>query len=80
MAELGQEVREVVARVIKMDPSKIDADANIFAEYHVDSLLGVEILAALDKKYGVDVPEDKIRQIKTLNDIIAVTKEYISKK
>jgi len=80
LAELEKEVRELVGRVIKMDPTKISPDANIFTAYHVDSLLGVEILAALDKKYGLDVPDDKIRQIKTLNDIIRLTREQISKK
>lgn len=80
MAELEQEVKQIVAKVIKMDASKIRPDANIFLEYHVDSLLGVEILAALDKKYGLDLPDEKIRQIKTLNDIIRITQEQLSAK
>ncbi len=80
MAELEQEIKTLVSKIIKIDESRIDPDANIFSEYGVDSLLGVEILAGLDKKYGLDVPEQKIREIKTLNDIIRITKGLISKK
>ena len=80
MAEIEQDIRSLVAKIIKMEESKIDPDANIFREYGVDSLLGVEILAGLDKKYGIDVPEEKIRQVKTLNEIIALTKEQIARK
>ena len=80
MAEIEREVRSLVAKIIKRDEKSIDPNANIFTEYGVDSLLGVEILAGLDKKYGLDVPEQKIREIKTLNDIIRITKDYISKK
>lgn len=80
MAEIEQEIKEMVSRIIKIDPAKLKADANIFVEYGVDSLLGVEILAGLDKKYGLDIPEEKLRQIKTLNDIVAIAKESISKK
>ncbi len=80
MAEIEKEIREIVGKIIKMDGSKIDPDANIFREYGVDSLLGVEILAGLDKKYGLNVPEDKIRQIKTLNDIIKLTREQLAQK
>lgn len=80
MAEIEQEVRSMVAKIIKRDEKSIDPGANIFTEYGVDSLLGVEILAGLDKKYGLDVPEQKIREIRTLNDIVCITKEYISKK
>lgn len=80
MAELEQEVKAMVSKIIKMDEKKIDPDANIFSEYGVDSLLGIEILAGLDKKYGLDIPEQKIREIRTLNDIIRVAREFTTKK
>ena len=80
MAELEQEIKAMVSKIIKIDESKIDPDANIFSEYGIDSLLGVEILAGLDKKYGIDVPEQKVREIKTLNDIVKLARELISKK
>lgn len=80
MAELEQEIRTLVSKIIKRDENKIDPNANIFSEYGVDSLLGVEILAGLDKKYGLDVPEEKIRQIKSLNDIIKLARDLIAKK
>jgi acyl carrier protein len=80
LAELEQEIKAMVSRIIKIDESRIDPDANIFSEYGVDSLLGVEILAGLDKRYGLDVPEQKLREIKTLNDIIRIARELISKK
>ena len=70
----------MVAKIIKRDEKSIDQNANIFTEYGVDSLLGVEILAGLDKKYGLDIPERKLREIKTLNDIVRITKEQMSKK
>ena len=72
---LSKEIKSLVAKVIKIPEEKIDLNANLFTDLGVDSLLGVEIFAALDKKYGVDVPEDKLRDVKTLNDIIALVKE-----
>jgi acyl carrier protein len=80
LADLDQEIKTMVSKIIKVDESRINPNANIFSEYGVDSLLGVEILAGLDKKYGLDVPEQRIREIKTLNDIIRIAKELISKK
>jgi acyl carrier protein len=80
LAEIEQEIKSLVAKIIKRDEKSIDPNANIFTEYGVDSLLGVEILAGLDKKYGLDVPEQKLREIKTLNDIVRIAKEQILKK
>ena len=73
---MTKEIRSIVSKVIKVPEDRLRDDANIFTEYGVDSLLGVEILAALDKKYNIDVPEDRIRQIKTLNDIVRIAQEY----
>ena len=60
---------------IKLPEEKIDPNANLFTDLGVDSLLGVEIFASLDKKYGINIPEEKLRDINTLNDIIALVRE-----
>jgi acyl carrier protein len=72
---LSKEVKTLVSKVIKIPEEKIDLNANLFTDLGVDSLLGVEIFAVLDKKYKIDVPEDKLKSINTLNDIINLVKE-----
>lgn len=77
--ELLKEVRALVARVIKVPEDKIGPNANLFTDLGVDSLLGVEIFAALDKKYGIDVPEEKLRNVGTLGDIARLVGELKNK-
>lgn len=80
MENIDQEVKELVAKIIKRRPDEININANIFREYRVDSLLGVEILAGLDKKYNIDIPENKLKEVKTTADLIRITSELLSKK
>jgi acyl carrier protein len=75
MADLEKEIRTLVSKIIKIPENKIDLDANIFYDLGVDSLLGVEIFAALDKKYHIDIPEDRLKDVKSLHDIIALVRE-----
>ena len=77
--KLAKEIKTLVAKVIKIPEEKIDPNANLFTELGVDSLLGVEIFAALDKKYNLDVPEEKLKDVSTLNDIIALVKSMFNK-
>ncbi len=77
---MEKEIIALVSKIIKVPEDKIDRNADLFKEHSVDSLLGVEIFAALDKKYEIDLPEKKVEKVKTLNDIIAVAKEAVSKK
>ena len=59
----------------KIPEDKINENANLFSDLGIDSLLGVEIFAALDKKYGINVPEEELKNINTLGDIINLVKK-----
>ena len=80
MNDIETEIKELVSRVIKVPVEKIDPNKDLFKDLGVDSLLGVEIFATLDKKYKIDIPEQKLEKIKTLNDIIAIAKEKMHAK
>ena len=73
--QLLDEIKSLVAKIIKVPEDKIDVNANLFTDLGVDSLLGMEIFAALDKKYGIEVPEEKLRDVNTLNDIVALVRQ-----
>jgi acyl carrier protein len=75
---IEQDIKSIVSRVIKIPEDKIEANADLFKELGVDSLLGVEIFASLDKKYKIDLPEKKLEKIRTLNDIVAMVKEKVN--
>jgi len=77
---LSKEIKTLVAKIIKVPEANIDLNADLFAQLGVDSLLGVEIIASLDKKYNLDVPEKKLKDIRTVNDIINLVKEFLAKK
>ena len=78
--QLSKEVMALIAKVIKIPESKIDPNADLFQDLGVDSLLGVEIFASLDKKYGLNVPEEKLKNVSSVNDIIAMVKELLKNK
>jgi acyl carrier protein len=75
MNNIEKEITALVSKIIKVPEEKIAPDADLFKDLGVDSLLGVEIFASLDKKYNINIPEKKLQKIKTLNDIIAAAKE-----
>ena len=70
--KLAQEIKALVARILKLPGEKVRLDANLFTELGVDSMIGVEIFAALDQRYDICVPEDKLKDINTLNDLIGL--------
>jgi acyl carrier protein len=77
--QLLKEIKVLVAKILKVPEEKIKDDANLFTDLGVDSLLGVEIFAALDKKYNLNVPEEKVKEINTLTDLANLIQKQISK-
>ena len=70
MAKLEQEVRDVIAEIIEKDSKAITLDAHLFEDLGADSMMALEILAAMEKKYRVVVPEDKLPELTSLRKIM----------
>lgn len=72
MADIKKDVLEIVSMVIEKTPEEIPLDAHLVQEVGADSMMALEILAALEKKYRIVIPEDKLKEMTTVNKIIAM--------
>ena len=77
--QLYDEIKEIVADIIEVDEDEIDGDAIFVEKYDVDSMLALEILATIEKKYKIKIPEERLANITTLNETVSLTKEFIDK-
>jgi len=66
------EVTTIVARVADIDVDKLDPDADLRAAHGVDSLLGLQIVAALEKRYDVEVPDEDLDCYTTVRSIVGL--------
>ena len=78
--QIEKNIKSLVSRILEVPEEKVDLNANLYTDLNVDSLIGVEIFTSLDKEYGLDVPEDKLKDINTLNDVVTLVKKLLSKK
>ena len=72
-------VTEVVAEVSEKPEEELWAqrDSHLFEEVGLDSLLALEIVATLERKYRIEVPEERIVDGTTLSAAIALIKEML---
>lgn len=78
--KLFYEVRAIIAEIIEVDEDDIKGNSRFREDLEVDSMKALEILVAVEKKYKVKIPEERLRDIRSLNDSVALTKEFIEKK
>ena len=77
MSVLDLEVRSLVAEIIERDAQELDSDALLVEDLGMDSMMALEILAALEKKYRIKIPEEELPKLTTLSRIIELTKKYV---
>ena len=80
MADLRQDILEIVAIVTEKDQTEILPDAHLVKDIGADSMNALEILAAIEKKYRIVVPEDKLPEMVTLNKIVDLVEKSLKKK
>ena len=72
------ELREIIAKIVEIDPTKITAQANFVEDLGMDSMMALEILAGIEKKYKIQVPEEKLSQLSNLGEVIKITQTYLN--
>jgi len=76
---LEKDITAIVAEVTELDASEIweKRDADFFKDLEIDSLLALEILALIEKKFKVQIPEEKLVDITSLNATIEMTRSTL---
>lgn len=80
MPDIKNEILTIVSTITEKKPEEIPPDAHLIQEVGADSMNALEILAALEKKYRIVIPEDKLKELTTLNKIIDLVEKSINKK
>lgn len=71
MEDLHDAVSRLVAKSAKCDPAELDPDADLLMDLGIDSLEGLKLLAALEQRYGVLLPDHELLELTTVNRIVA---------
>lgn len=68
---IHEAVRAIVAEVAEMSVEEVSPEATL-RELGVDSLGGLRIVAEVEKRYGIVIPEAAIAKIRSMQDILAL--------
>lgn len=69
-------VREILCDILEVEPEDLTEEGLFIEEYGADSLRAVEILASLEKKFKVKLPEKELPNMVNLQQVKQVLKQY----
>lgn len=67
--EIKKEVKKAVAAIIEVPEAKLTDEVKFIEDLGIDSMMALEIVASIEKKYKVVIPEEEIPKMRCLQDI-----------
>ena len=74
---LEQKIREIVAEIVEVEPEEVTLEADFVDVLGMDSMQALEIMAAVEKEYKVQIPEEHLGKISNLKSMLDITEKII---
>ena len=71
-----EEVREIMVDTLGCDEEKITLEASLADDLNIDSLDAVELVMAIEEKYGIKIPDEELGNMKKVSDIVTAIEKY----
>ncbi len=79
--QLAQDITAIVAEVAEIDEKQLwdNRDKHFMDELEIDSMLGLEIVASIEKKYRIEIEEEELLDITSLNATIELVQRLLGR-
>jgi acyl carrier protein len=67
--EITARVLAIVAETQRKDPAQVTIDST-FEELEIDSMDGVNIVFALENEFDINVPDDEVKKIRSVRQMV----------
>ncbi|BCL84241.1 acyl carrier protein [Ktedonobacteria bacterium brp13] len=68
--QLHDELKTIIGEIIELDD--FNDDDNFVTQLGVDSVMALEMVARIEKRYRTRIPEESFAQMKTLTDVVHI--------
>lgn len=71
-------VKEVISKQLKVDLSEIKMDSEFVKDLGAESIQSIELVAAFEEEFDIDMDEDAALSVKNTGDAIAFIEKVVA--
>ena len=75
--KVKDEVKKLVSEITEIPENDLSEEARFAEDLGVDSMMALEIVASIEKRYKVAIPEEEIPNIRSLKDVYKVLEKLL---
>ncbi len=64
-----KELQDLAGEILGVDPDQVQMDKSFQRDLAADSLDLVELIAAIEDKYDVELPDEELEKMKVISDL-----------
>ncbi|MBR3300386.1 MAG: acyl carrier protein [Clostridia bacterium] len=72
-----EKLKEIIALQLDIDAESLTLDTKIIEDLGTDSLDVVEMLMSVEDEFEVEIPEEKIEDLKTIGDVVDYIQDHM---
>ncbi len=74
-----KDMRALVAEILETEPDQLDLNAKFVKDLGMDSMMALEILAGIEKKYRIVIPEEMLSKFTDLATTVELVTQILVK-
>lgn len=78
--EIKRKIKQIIANVTSIDPAGIGDDTSFTGELGLDSLSLLEIGVDVDYEFKLELPEERMRGLDSVNQTLVLVEERLAEK
>ena len=77
MSDTIDRVKRVVAETLRVDPDRVIENARFVEDLGAESIQSVELVAAFEEEFDIDMDEEEALQVKKVADAVMFIERYL---
>jgi acyl carrier protein len=75
--DVQQRVKKVIAKVLEINEDQIADDANFIFDLGADSMQSMELVAAFEEEFDIEMDEEKALDVQTVSHAVEFISGYL---
>jgi acyl carrier protein len=77
MSDTLVRIKRVVAETLRVDPERVIENARFVEDLGAESIQSVELVAAFEEEFDIDMDEEEALQVKKVGDAVEFIERYL---
>ena len=74
---MKEEIINIISKTLEINKEEINENTNLLADLDIESLDLVNLVVAFEEKYGMEIPDQDIKNLQTVKDIINYIESHV---